>query len=288
MKIKHLVIPFDYADCEIREDQNLSSAEPHTHGFDEIAIVLGGTSVHVVGKDQYPLMRGDVFVIHGNQVHGNKKLNNFHILNIIYKRELFDVVRKELEDFPGFRTLFIHEPCFRKFHKFKARLHLNPHQLGYIKGIIDQMTEERDSGRPGFRVIIEYLFRVLIVNLCRCYTEIDTPHSKELLKISSAIDFMEQNFDKQISLSELANRAYTSKSTFSRAFKRMTGCTPIDYLIKLRIEKAADMMAKDSNNSVIDTAMNSGFYNSSYFTRKFKAVIGMTPMEFLKKQRETK
>jgi len=288
MKTKHLIIPFDYGDCGMREDRNLLSAEPHTHAFDEIAIVLGGTSVHVVGKDQYPLMRGDVFVIHSNQEHGNKKLSNFHILNIVYKREFFDVVRKELEDFPGFRTLFIHEPCFRKFHKFKAKLHLNPHQLSYIKDIIDQMIEERDSKRPGFKVIIEYLFRVLIVNLCRCYTEIDTPHSKELLKISSVIDFMEQNFDKQISLSELANRAFTSKSTFSRAFKRITNCTPIDYLIKLRIEKAADMMVEDIKISVINSAMKSGFDNSSYFTRKFKAVIGMTPMEYLKKQRETK
>ena len=172
MKIKHLVIPFDYGDCESRDDPNLKSAEPHTHAFDEIAIILGGSSVHVVGKDQYPLMRGDVFVIHGNQIHGNKKLYNFHVLNIIYKRELFEVVRKELESFPGFRTLFVHEPCFRKFHKFKARLHLNPHQLSYVKGIIDQMTEERNSKRPGFKKIIEYLFRVLIVNLCRCYTEI--------------------------------------------------------------------------------------------------------------------
>ena len=288
MKTKHLIIPFDYGDCDIREDRNLMSAEPHTHAFDEIAIVLGGTSVHLVGNNQYPLMRGDVFVIHSNQVHGNKKLSNFHILNIIYKREFFDVVKKELEDFPGFKTLFIHEPCFRKFHKFKARLHLNPHQLGYIKDIVDQMTEEKDCGRPGFKVVIEYLFRVLIVNLCRCYTEIDTPHSKELLKISFVIDYMERNFNKQISLSELANRAFTSKSTFSRAFKRMTGCTPIDYLIKLRIEKATDMMTQTPTINVIDAAMKSGFDNSSYFTRKFKAVIGMTPMEYLKKQRETK
>jgi len=288
MKTQHLKIPFDYGDCDIREDHNLLSAEPHTHAFDEIAIVLGGTSVHVVGKDQYPLMRGDVFVIHGNQVHGNKKLSNFHILNIIYKRELFNVVRKELEDFPGFRTLFVHEPCFRKYHKFKSRLHLTPHQLNYIKSIVDQITEERESKRPGFKTIIEYLFRVLIINLCRCYTEIGTPHSKELLKISSAIDFMEQNYFGKISLSKMANRAHISESTFSRAFKRMTGCTPIDYLIRLRIEKAADMMVKNSNISVINTALNTGFDNSSYFTRKFKAVIGITPMEYLKKQRETK
>jgi len=46
------------------------------------------------------------------------------------------------------------------------------------------------------------------------------------------------------------------------------------------------MMVENSNNSVIDVAMNSGFDSNSYFTRKFKAAIGVTPMEYLKKQRE--
>ena len=58
--------------------------------------------------------------------------------NIVYKRELFDVVRKELEDFPGFKILFVYEPCFRKYHKFKAKLDVkstcfgpfNPEYLG--------------------------------------------------------------------------------------------------------------------------------------------------------------
>jgi len=285
MKIKHLIIPFENGSCDIREDSNLLSAEPHTHAFDEIAIILGGTSVHVVGKERYPLMRGDVFVIHGDQIHGNKKLRNFHILNVIYKRDFFEIVKKELENFPGFRTLFVHEPCFRKFHKFKSRLHLNPHSLNYIKSIIDQITEERDSKRPGFKEIIEYLFRVLVINLCRCYTEIETPHSKKLFTIGLAIDFMEENFSQQITLSMLAKRAHSSESTFLRTFKKMTGCTPVDYLIRLRIGKAAEMMKKNSNLRVIDISSATGFDNSSYFTRKFKAVIGMSPMAYLKKQR---
>jgi len=99
---------------------------------------------------------------------------------------------------------------------------------------------------------------------------------------------MEENLTKQISLSMLAKRAHASESTFSRAFKRITGCTPIDYLIRLRIEKAAEMMEKNSDIRIIDASSATGFDNSSYFTRKFKAVIGMTPLEYLKKQRETK
>jgi len=148
MKIKHLEFGFDFADCELYADPNLQLLPPHTHSFDEISIVLGGSAVHVVGKDQYPLMRGDVFVVHGNQIHSHIKLSNFHIFNIIYKRDFFEKITNELDGLPGFRTLFIHEPCFRKYHKFKAKLHLNPHQLNYIISIIDQMIEARKtSGR---------------------------------------------------------------------------------------------------------------------------------------------
>ncbi len=288
MKILHLDFGFDFADCEMFEDKNLQTAFPHTHFFDELSIVFGGSAVHVVGKDRYPLMRGDVFVVHGNQVHSHTKLSNFHIFNIIYKRDFFEIIRNELQEIPGFKTLFVHEPCLRKFHKFKAKLHLNPHQLNYIKSIINQMIEERKSERAGSNKSIEHLFRVLIINLCQCYMEIDTSHSKELHTIGRVIDYMEKNLGEDITLETLANRAYTSKSTLLRAFKRMTGCTPIEYLIKLRIEKAAEMMEKNNDIRIIDASLATGFWNSSYFTRKFKAVIGMTPMEYLKKQRGTK
>ncbi len=285
MKPLHLDFDFECADCELHSDTNLQASPPHTHSFDEIAIVLGGSAVHVVGKDQYPLMRGDVFVVHGNQVHDFKKLSNFHIFNFIYKRNFFEKIKNELEEVPGFKTLFVHELCFRKFHKFKAKLHLNPHQLDFIINIIAQAIEVRNNVRPGSNKIIEYFFRIIIINLCQYYAEIDTPHSKELFTIGRVIDFMEKNLGKEISLEMLANCAHASKSTLLRAFKRTTGCTPVDYLIKLRIEKAAEMMEKNSNIRVIDAASATGFFNSSYFTIKFKKIIGMTPLEYLKKQR---
>jgi len=48
------------------------------------------------------------------------------------------------------------------------------------------------------------------------------------------------------------------------------------------------MMEKNNDIRIIDASLATGFWNSSYFTRKFKAVIGMTPMEYLKKQRGIK
>ncbi len=283
--MNYLTFPFEDCNCGLENSVNLPEGKPHTHSFDEIAIVLGGTSIHVVGKEKYPLMRGDAFVIHGNQVHGNEKLSNFRVLNIVYKRDFFETVKNELEEVAGFNTLFVHEPCFRKYHKFKARLHLNPHQLNSVTIFVELLKEEINNKLPGYKKNIDYFFKLIVVNLCRCYSEVDTPHSKSLIKVGGAIDFMEKNFAEDITLQKLADEAEMTIASFLRAFKKITNCTPVDYLIKLRIEKAAKMMEENPTSRIIDISMETGFWNSSYFSRKFKEIMGITPTDYLNKMK---
>ena len=98
---------------------------------------------------------------------------------------------------------------------------------------------------------------------------------------------MENNFTQPISTLFLSKKASMAPSSFRRSFKEITGLPPIDYLIRLRIEKAVEMMSKNSRIKVIDAAVNSGFENSAYFTRKFREIMKVTPMQYLKKQRES-
>jgi len=77
-----------------------------------------------------------------------------------------------------------------------------------------------------------------------------------------------------------------SESNFRYCFKKVTGLSPIDFLIKLRVEKAVGFMTANSNINVTETAMRTGFYDSAYFSKKFKKIVGITPMAFLKKQHE--
>ena len=77
-----------------------------------------------------------------------------------------------------------------------------------------------------------------------------------------------------------------SESNFRYCFKKITGLSPIDFLVKLRIEKAVDFMVGNSDVNVTQTAMVTGFYDSAYFSKKFKKIVGITPMAFLKKQHE--
>ncbi len=96
---------------------------------------------------------------------------------------------------------------------------------------------------------------------------------------------MEKNFSEEISVDSLANRAGMASSSFRRVFKQTTGLNPTNFLINLRVERAAEMLLK-KNIKVTDVCFNSGFWNSSYFTRKFKKIMGMTPVEYRKKHAE--
>ena len=271
--------------CFIQIERDQKALEIHSHKHNELVFVFGGSAIHEVDNENYPLIRGDVFVLHGNHFHGFDETNNLHLKMVLYSDTLFNSLSEEFYELPGFQTLFVHEPRYRKNHKFKSKLHLNTEQLNNIAHICEKMKDEQESKRPGYRSFIDHLFSTLIILVCRYYSETASAKPKSLVRLSSAITFMEQNYSQPILITDLAGKVNLGVSAFRSAFKYLTGLSPKDYLIRLRIEQAAEMMVRNSRIHVIDASIAVGFDNSSYFSRKFKEIIGMTPIKFLKKQR---
>jgi len=284
-KVGELSHNFPKARCEIATMETQPFMPMHFHDFDELVFILGGSAVHVVDDEEYPIIRGDVFVVRGDHKHGYTNEKNLHLANVLFQRDFFESLKVEFSSLPGFNALFVHEPFYRKKHKFKSKLHLNYQQLRKISQLLKAMIAEQNDEWLGSPALTEHTFILIVVNICRFFMEYKSPHPKALLRISTVIDFIDQNFDKQISNTLLANKANMSPDSFRYSFKKITGLSPIDYLIKLRIEKAADVMTQNNHIRVIDVAFKTGFENSAYFTKKFKEIIGMTPMTYIKKQR---
>jgi len=272
--------------CYVQVERNQKALEIHSHDHNELVFVFGGSAIHEVDNESYPLIRGDVFVLHGNHIHGFDETNNLHLKMVLYSEKLFKSLNKEFLELPGFQALFLNEPRYRKNHKFKSKLHLNSEQLNNVAHLLIRMKEEQDAKRPGYRSFIENLLSILIILMCRYYSETESTKPKSLVYLSSAITFMEQNYNQQIRMTDLARKVNLGVSAFRHSFKYLTGLSPKNYLIRLRIERAAEMMISNCHIHVIDTSIAVGFDNSSYFSRKFKEIIGMTPIKFLKNQRE--
>ena len=286
MKHELLTYNFPYANCAINLCTNVPHGRFHTHSYDEIAIVLKGSGINVVDNNSYPIMRGDVFVIHGNQIHKIIKPKNLTLANIIYERKYFERIRKDFNNLPGFNALFIYEPQYRKNQFFKAKLHLKSNQIEKVSKFFELMIAEQTAHSAGSKQVIESVFTQLIVTLCRNYSQSNNPGTKGMIKISLIIDYIEKHFAKQITIATLCNQINMPSATFRRTFKIITGSSPIDYLIHHRIEKAAEMMRKKPSLHVIDVCMSSGFENTGHFAQKFREITGATPIQYLRKQRE--
>jgi transcriptional regulator GlxA family with amidase domain len=95
-------------------------------------------------------------------------------------------------------------------------------------------------------------------------------------KLRRVQEFIRAKLGEELSLNTLAAVAGLSPFHFNRSFKRATGQTPQHYLTHCRIERAKELLVKDSL-SLVDVAASVGFKNQSHFTSVFHRFTGATP-----------
>lgn len=97
--------------------------------------------------------------------------------------------------------------------------------------------------------------------------------------IRAAIEYMEENYNSNLKLGDVAVVAGMSESYFSRYFKKMMGKGFSEYLNNIRIEKAKKLL-KGKRVTIQEVAEKVGFTNSAYFTQIFKGITGMLPKAY--------
>ncbi|MEM7395282.1 MAG: AraC family transcriptional regulator, partial [Verrucomicrobiota bacterium] len=98
------------------------------------------------------------------------------------------------------------------------------------------------------------------------------------------LSLLQSNFRDRMDVGRLTTAAHMSVSAFHRAFKDMTGESPIQYLKKLRLNKAKDLMLQ-SNMKAGAAAYEVGYESASQFSREFKRYFGASPAEMIRAAR---
>jgi AraC-like DNA-binding protein len=112
------------------------------------------------------------------------------------------------------------------------------------------------------------------------FSEHDGLHESAIVK--KARCFIENNLGKPISVADVAEFVGLSSSRFYECFKKETGQTPGDYLMRFRCAEARKMLM-DREKSITDIAYNLGFSSSQYFADRFKKYMGTSPTMFRKR-----
>ena len=101
-----------------------------------------------------------------------------------------------------------------------------------------------------------------------------------VVRLSKAIVYIEKNLDKRLSLHEVAAEACFSPYHFHRLFSIVIGETLNNFIVRKRIERAADFLLHKPQKQITQIAEEVGFASLSSFSRAFKKFYGLSPMEF--------
>ncbi len=253
--------------------------EMHTHEFAELVLVNRGCGTHRTKSGAYPVTAGDIFVVLGNEAHGYTELRDLNLINIIYDRSRVDMPEYDIRQLPGFHALFTLEPEYRQQHRFASRLHLSLEDLDRACDLVARLETEIVYGEPGSWFMAIAVFMQMVGFLSRRYAASPSPDAGNLLGIGEVIGFLEHHYAEVITLDQLTEIAGMSKSSLLRAFRRALGVTPIDYLLRTRIDRAKELL-RASEQSITDIAFDCGFRDSNYFSRQFRKATGASPSAY--------
>jgi AraC-like DNA-binding protein len=91
-------------------------------------------------------------------------------------------------------------------------------------------------------------------------------------------DLLDNNLGEKINIEQVAKQYNKTPYQLIRAFKSQTGLTPIAYLTLIRLNKSKKLLVK--GNTLVDTALDCGFFDQSHFSNYFKKYFGISPKQY--------
>lgn len=155
-----------------------------------------------------------------------------------------------------------------------AGARLAPTMLDAVTRLARTLQSERDTAVLGGAVVREVMYRALLGEHGASLSQL-TQHDTEYASIARVLATVRSDLTRTRSVAELASLAGMSPSTFHRAFRRATDSSPIQYLKKLRLQKAFSLIRHEGIRAK-DAAARVGYENPSQFSREFSRYFRTT------------
>lgn len=150
--------------------------------------------------------------------------------------------------------------------------------------ILSLISAEAEASETHSRLFLERLLDLLCVQLLRGHAAfpihpLDYGAGLRPFQVRRVTDYMVQHLDEPIGLQGLADLLGLSRFHFCTAFRQATGSTPHHWLVRLRMERARQLLL-DERLSITEVALGVGYQTPSSFAQAFRAMVGATPTEY--------
>lgn len=253
----------------------------HWHDELEFLVVLEGSILYTYNDLQIPIKKGEGLFLLPNTLHAASSLNgsSCEACVLLFHPSIFGNPQKE-----DLYSRFVYPILHSGLRIDPFLTPSNPWQSEVLS-----ILQEIDHNKEATLSENELWLRSRIYAIWHFYyqnAQVDllTPNKKQNYKMERmeiVFQFIEEHYQEDIRLQDLAALLPMSEGQFCRTFKEITNYTPIAYLIHIRILKACILLTT-SNIKIADIARSTGFSNISYFNREFMKAIHCTPGQYRK------
>ena len=235
---------------------------PHMHYFTELCYIKKGTGNYLIEDQNFPIKEYDFIIINSNTSHTERSVGEIPLEYIILGVEGLNF------SFGGEHEHLIFN-CRRDHEEFAY--------------FMDSLLEEMENKRPHYELVCQDLLNMLIVKLIRRtnFSFEFVPSVKSSRECIKLKQYMEANYNQNITLDTLAQVSHLNKYYMVHAFTRQFGCSPMNYLMEVRIKASKELLAS-TDYSITEVAQSSGFSSQSYFAQCFLKHCHMTASAYRK------
>ncbi|MBP5530777.1 MAG: helix-turn-helix domain-containing protein [Lentisphaeria bacterium] len=251
----------------------------HTHDFAELIFILRGGGLHWIDGKTYPVEEGDVFLIQGYTEHYFQERHNLVMYNVMFDVPFLKEHLHTLHSLPGFNAFFLFEPTYRRWHRFQSRLRIGPEQLFQATALLRQIEAVSEGAAPGYDLLMLAKVLEIFVFLSREYSKEKNPKARSLFRLGEVISRLENEYLRRWTIADLSRIAAMAPSTLLPVFRKVTGRSPMEYLMEVRLSKAAEKLLK-TDDPVSEVAAACGFSDPNYFSRCFRRRYNASPREY--------
>ena len=248
--------------------------ELHNHEYWECFIVTQGSYIHKINKETIIVSSGDAFLIRPEDTHSivqNSALASH--LNIMFVSELIESMIDSYS--PKLKESLLEKKFIRFF--------LNDIQIDKLKEHCtllrqdDSVIEDRD--------LVESILTTTILN--HVIEQLALLANNKPKWLMNLIDRINRQENLSWSVKDVINEASYSHSHLTREFKRILGCTIVEYLTKVKIAAATEYLIH-SDKSISEISYMLGYDSVSHLNHIYKEKMGISPLRYRKQYRSNK
>lgn len=251
----------------------------HFHNLMEIGICRNGNGEIIFDRKIYSYKKGTVIVIPPNFPHliysAQGEMSFWEFIYIKPFEFLGNVYKNDVKK----RNHYVEEVEYRPFVKSRE-------EVLDLVAEIDLIMNQFRIREYGYRDCVTGLVYSLLMEIIKInhidnekpqFGEKENP--RKIAKLSRALEYIEENYTKELRIPEIANAAYVSETYLRKLFAECCATSPMQYVKMIRIEAACKMI-KNSEDNINEIAYRVGFDNMTTFINSFKTIMGCTPKQW--------